>query len=562
VTGTDGETPDLDGAFPRLSDAQIEALAAVGRRCGTTAGEVLYRAGDLDCDFFVVLAGTVAMVEGYGEPGQRPVGVHGPGRFLGGIGLLTGRPVFLTAVVREPGEVLAVPTGALRERALADPALGDLILRAYLQRTALLLGVGAGFRLVGSRFDPDSRRLREFAARNRIPLRWLDLERHGEAEALLRQLKVAAADTPLVLWRDRVLRNPTNAELARVVGLAPPEALDGVVDLIVVGAGPAGLAAAVYSASEGLVTLAVDAVATGGQAERSPRIENYLGFPAGLSGLELADRAVVQARKFGARVGVPAEAVELTARDDGYHEVRLGDGGTVAARAVLIATGARYRTLDVPRLADFEGVSVHYAATEVEVRTCRGDPVAVVGGGNSAGQAALHLAAQSPAVTLLVRGGDLQADMSRYLVDRIGREARIRVLLHTEVRELHGGDVLTAVTVEDNQTGELCRLDARALFVFIGAEPHTGWLAGSVALDRHGFVLTGADAGRADNGLSDVDGSPAVLETSRSGVFAVGDVRSGSIKRIAAAVGEGSMAVRLVHEHLAGRRAQANASST
>jgi thioredoxin reductase (NADPH) len=564
------ETPDLDGAFPRLSDEQIDSLATAGERRPTEAGEVLYRAGDLDCGFIVVLAGKVALVEGYGDPDERPVGLHGRGRFLGGIGLLTGRPVFLTAVVREPGEVLVVPVPRLLELALKSPALGDLILRAYLRRGELLIGIGAGLRIIGSRYDPETRRLREFAARNRLPHQWIDLEQHGAAEALLRQLHVPAAETPLVLWRATVLRKPSNAELARMIGMptVPPAA--GAADLVVVGAGPAGLAAAVYGASEGLATVALDAVATGGQAERSPRIENYLGFPTGLSGMELADRAVIQARKFGARLGVPAEAVALGHRD-GYHVVELDDGTTVTGRAVLIATGARYRTLDVPRLAELEGISVHYAATEIEVRMCRGDPVAVVGGGNSAGQAALHLAEQSPAVRLMIRGADLGADMSRYLVDRIEREPRIEVLLHTEVRALVGDGSLEAVVVEDDETGRRRRLDVRALFVFIGARPHTRWLADAVALDRHGFVLTGADAGRgadaadADGGpggfsQSTVDGSPQsavdggryVLETSRAGVFAAGDVRSGSIKRIASAVGEGSMAVRLVHEHLAG----------
>jgi thioredoxin reductase (NADPH) len=363
----------------------------------------------------------------------------------------------------------------------------------------------------------------------------------------------------LVLWHGTVLRNPTNAELARVIGLSTVRAAAVVSDLVIVGAGPAGLAAAVYGASEGLATLAVDAVATGGQAERSPRIENYLGFPTGLPGAELADRAVIQARKFGAEFGVPAEAVGLSGQD-GYHVVRLDDGTTVTARAVLIATGARYRKLDVPRLADFEGISVHYAATEVEVQTCRGDPVAVVGGGNSAGQAALHLAQQSPTVRLMIRGADLGATMSRYLIDRIERSAQIEVLRHTEVVELVGKGSLEALVTRDNHTGQQRRLEARALFVFIGAEPHTRWLADRIALDRHGFVLTGADARQVPDGAieSVVDGGRSFLETSRAGVLAVGDVRSGSIKRVAAAVGEGSMAVRLVFGHLAGTQRRAD----
>jgi thioredoxin reductase (NADPH) len=553
------ETPDADGAFPRLTEAQIASLAAEGERRPTDAGQVLYRAGDRVGEFHVVLGGTVALVEGYGGDGERPVGVHGRGRFLGGIGLLTGRPMFLTAVVRDPGEVLVLPAARLRELTLENPTLGDVVVRAYLARNTLLIGIGAGLRIVGSAFDPGTRRLREFAARNRLPHRWIDLERHGEAEQLLRRLHVSPAETPLVLWQGTVLRNPTNAEVARAVGLSTVAAPEGVIDLVIVGAGPAGLAAAVYGASEGLTVIAVDGVATGGQAERSPRIENYLGFPTGLSGADLADRAVVQARKFGAEFGVPGQAVNLSGQD-GFHVVGLDDGTTVTARAVLIATGARYRTLDVPRLADFEGLSVHYAATEVEVRTCRGDAVAVVGGGNSAGQAALHLAQQSPTVRLLIRGDDLSASMSRYLIDRIEQSPRIEVRRHTDVVGLAGNGSLEAVVTRDNRTGQQYRLDARALFVFIGAEPHTRWLADRIALDRHGFVLTGADARQVPDGATDpvVDGGRSFLETSRAGVLAVGDVRSGSIKRVAAAVGEGSMAVRLVFEHLAGTERRAD----
>ena len=547
------ETPDRNGEFPRLSDEQISALAALGERRRTRPNEVLYRTGDLNCDFFVVLDGTVAMVEEYGGEQERLISVHGRGRFLGGIGLLTGGPAFLTAVVQEPGEVLAVPTSWLRELVGRDPALGDLILRAYLLRSSLLMGLGSGLRIVGSTFDPDTRRLREFACRNRLPHKWADVEEHNDAEALLRQLRISPDETPVVIWGNHVLRNPSTAELARLVGLRDLAAPEILRDLVVVGAGPAGLAAAVYGASDGLDTVVLDAVATGGQAERSPQIENYLGFPAGVSGAELADRAVIQAKKFGAAISVPAEAVALGARD-GYHLVRLDNGTTVSGRAVVIATGARYRRLDVARLEEFEGISVHYAATELEARLCMGDPVAVVGGGNSAGQAALFLAQHAPVVRLLIRGGDLGRTMSRYLVDRIEHSRRIEVLRHTEVRALIGNGRLERIVVEDNRTGERRELDTRGLFVFIGAEPHTGWLANQVALDSRGFVLTGLDAagGMADGPIrSTVEHIQELLETSRPGVLAVGDVRSGSIKRIASAVGEGSMAVRLVHEHLA-----------
>jgi thioredoxin reductase (NADPH) len=537
------ETPDLDGAFPRLSEQQLLALEAQGERRRVRQGEVLYREGDERCDFYVVLEGQVAILEGYGGA-VRVVAVHGPRRFLGELGLLTGQAAFLTAVAVEPGEVLVVPVERLRELVSQDAAFGDLVLRAYLIRRSMLIELGAGFRIVGSRYSPATRRLREFAARNRLPHRWIDLEKDKEAEALLRQLGVAPEETPVVIWRgEQVLRNPSNAELARAIGLPAPRPGGAVCDLVIVGAGPAGLAAAVYAASEGLATVTLDAIATGGQAGTSPRIENYPGFPSGISGSELTERTVIQAEKFGARISVPAEATALEQRD-GHHLVRLDDGPAVEGRTVVVATGARYRKLAVPRLEEFEGTSVHYAATHVEAQLCHGDPVAVVGGGNSAGQAAVFLTRHAARVSLLIRGSDLGRSMSRYLADRIERTPGIEVLRHTEVRELVGEGTLEAVGVQDNRTGGRRSLKARALFVFVGAEPHTRWLGDRLALDDHGFVLTGADAVR-DDGRQ-----PLLLETSLPGVFAAGDVRSGSIKRVTSAVGEGAMAIRLAHEYL------------
>ena len=537
------ETPDLDGAFPRLSEPQLQTLAAHGQRRQACPGDVLYREGDERCDFFVVLEGKVAIIDGFGGAG-RVVAVHGPRRFLGELGLLTGQAAFLTAVAVEPGEVLAVPVDRLRKLVCQDVTLGDLVLRAYLTRRSMLIELGAGFRIVGSHYSPDTRRLREFAARNRLPHRWIDLERDNEAEALLRQLGIRPEETPVVIWRgEQVLRNPSNIELARVIGLPAPAPGGDRCDVVIVGAGPAGLAAAVYAASEGLATVTLDAVATGGQAGTSSRIENYPGFPSGISGSELTERTVIQAEKFGAHISVPAEATALERRD-GHHLVRLGDGQAVAARTVVVATGARYRRLAVPRLEEFEGTGVHYAATHLEAQLCRGDPVAVVGGGNSAGQATIFLTEHTPRVSLLLRGGDLRQDMSRYLADRIDRNPRVEVLRHTEVRELVGDGALEAVVVEDNRTSGRRRLAARALFAFIGAEPHTRWLGDQLALDDRGFILTGDGVGR--NGGR----RPSLLETSQPGVFAVGDVRSGSIKRVTAAAGEGAMAVRLIHEYL------------
>jgi thioredoxin reductase (NADPH) len=546
------ETADAHGGFPRLTEQQIAALERQGerRRCG--ADEILFREGDTGYDFFVILAGKVAVVSGYGGD-EELIAIHGPRRFLGELGLLTGQPAFFTAVVREPGEVLAVPVERLREVVSRDTTLGDLILRAYLIRREMLIGLGAGLKIVGSRYSPDTRRLREFAARNRLPHRWIDLEEDTAAEALLRELGVAPEETPIVIFGgNQVLRNPTNTELARAIGLRVASSQAAVCDLLVVGAGPAGLAAAVYGASEGLATVALDAVATGGQAGTSSRIENYLGFPSGISGAELAERATIQAEKFGAQISVPAEAIALE-RCDGRYAVKVRDGDAVSALAVVIATGARYRKLAVPGLEELEGTSVHYAATLMEAQLCRGDPVAVVGGGNSAGQATVFLAEHAAQVHLVVRGDDLAENMSRYLVERIEASPAVEILRHTEVREVVGEGKLEAVIVEDTHTGERRRVEARLLFVFIGAKPHTAWLGDQLALDDRGFVLTGADAARFTGDGDQHARRLLLLETSRPGMLAVGDVRSGSVKRVASAVGEGAMAVRLVHEHLAGR---------
>ena len=440
-----------------------------------------------------------------------------------------------------------MPAAALRELVVAEPGIGDLILRAYLARRALLIGLGAGPRVIGSRFSPDTRRLRVFLVRNRLPHGFIDLEDDRSADALLRHLHVEPHETPIVLRGREMLRNPSNAELARALGLHPPSKSEHVCDLLVVGAGPAGLAASVYGASEGLSTVTIDAVAAGGQAGTSTRIENYLGFPSGISGMDLAERARVQADKFGARLLVPAEAIDFCRQDDHYR-ARIADGESVEARTVVIATGARYRQLQVPRLDELVGLGVYYAATPMEAAMCRGAHVAVVGGGNSAGQAAVFLSQHVERVTLMIRGDDLGRTMSRYLIDQIERIPAIELRTRTEVAELVGERSVDDVLVRDNGTGETTRLGATALFIFIGADPRTRWLEGEVTLDDKGFVLTGDAAldGQAE-------APPLILETSKPGVFAVGDVRAGSTKRVASAVGEGSMAVRLVHQHLADR---------
>jgi thioredoxin reductase (NADPH) len=544
------ETPDLYGAFPSLGEPQLTVLAARGEYRKTSEGEVLYREGDRPYDFVVICEGKVAVVDGHDTPDENVVAIHGPRRFLGEISMLTGEASFVTAVVVEPGEVLVVPVEQLRELVLEDTGLGDLILRAYLLRRSILIEVGVGFRIIGSCYSEDTRRLREFAARNRLPHRFIDLDYDASAERLLRELGLGPASTPVVIWRnDCVLRNPSNAELARLIGLTTSQPDWRIYDLLVIGAGPAGLAAAVYGASEGLSTLVLDSVATGGQAVLSARIENYLGFPAGLSGAELAERALIQAEKFGAEFCIPAQAASLS-HDGTIHAVGTTDGATLRSCAVVIATGARYRRLDVPGSERFESTSVYYAATLVEGHMCRSEPVVVVGGGNSAGQAAVFLARRASKVYLVVRSGDLGSNMSRYLVDRLERMSDIEILLETEVRQLDGDHVLRRVEVEHRPTGERRWIDARALFVFIGAEPYTHWLDGAIATDEHGFVLAGPQDVASVERHGGMPRRPLLFETTRAGVFAVGDVRSGSVKRVASAVGEGSMVVRLVHQHL------------
>ncbi len=538
VPADDPETPDVSGAYPRLTDEQLMTLSRYGDRRSVPRGTVLFCEGDRDCGFFVVLEGKVAVVqETAAEP--RLIAVHGPGRFLGDLALLTGQTVLVTAVAATDTEVLQVPVERLKDLLGVDQALGDLILRAFILRRTLQANIGAGLRIIGSKYDPDARRLRDFASRNRIPHLWVDLEEDAQAEDLLRALGIATAETPVVIWKgQRILPNPSNTELADLIGLraAPTRAA---YDLVVVGAGPGGLAAAVYAASEGLSTVVLDAVATGGQAARSSQIENYLGFPAGITGGELADRAVVQARKFGAVFNIPGEATSLT-QADGYHLVGLADGDDLIAHAVLVATGVHYRRLDIPGTDRLEGSSVYYAATEFEGRLCRRDPVTVVGGGNSAGQAACFLARQSPVVNLVIRHDDLSRDMSRYLADRVEQSPRITVWRNNEVCELIGDEALEQVLLHNLHTDEKQRVATRALFVLIGAAPHTSWLQGEIPLDAKGFVLTGPAA----------DCHDGMFETRRQGVFAVGDVRSGSVKRVASAVGEGAVAIRQVHDFL------------
>ncbi|OLE35502.1 MAG: cyclic nucleotide-binding protein [Ktedonobacter sp. 13_1_20CM_3_54_15] len=537
-------------AFPTLDDSELAVLQALGSRRSVAVGEYLYREGDATYDFYVILSGAAEIVvRSDGE--ERIITRHGPGQFLGELNLLSGQRVYLSARVVKPGEVIVVPRAALHHLIATAPTLGDTILVAFLaRRSALLSGASAAIRVVGSRFSPESLRVREFLARNGIPHEWLDPDRDAAVERLLREFAVTPGELPVVIVSGSVLRRPTPGGLAEYLGLTITSLPERCFDLVVVGAGPAGLAAAVYGASEGLQTLVVEMAAVGGQAGTSSRIENYLGFPTGISGGDLTQRAVVQAEKFGAHLTSPCTASSLR-EEAGHLVVRLSDGTDVAGRAVIVASGARYRRLDASRLADFEGNGVYYAATEMEARLCAGSPVVVAGGGNSAGQAALFLAAAGSPVTVVIRGHDLDASMSRYLVDRIEADARIEVRTNSKITGLDGDRTLTSVrvTTADGDTVFPCV----ALFSFIGADPAADWLSGCAALDARGFVFTDRSLGEEhlDGRWEALGRRPLPFETSYPGLFAVGDVRAGSTKRVAAAVGEGSAAVRSVHEYLA-----------
>jgi thioredoxin reductase (NADPH) len=532
---------------PKLKEDQIEILRRYGQKRKTQVGDILFRAGDTTNDFIVILRGEVQVVDDFAGEARR-IGTFLAGRFLGELNMLTGQAMYLTAVVSEAGEVLTVPRERLKEVVTEEPNLSDVILKAFLARRSYMMRTGLGLRIIGSRHSGDAARLREIAARNRVPHVWIELEENPEAEVLLGRFGAKPSETPVTVWQGQdVLKNPTNLEFARTTGLEVDAPLERTYDLVVVGAGPAGLGASVYGASEGLSTLALESVALGGQAGTSSRIENYPGFPAGLSGFELASRFLAR-RSYMMRTGLGLR------RENGHYQIELSEGGEVTARSVIVATGARYRRLDVPRLGRFEGVSVHYAATEAEAQRCEGEEVAVVGGGNSAGQAAMFLAGRTRRVYLLIRGSDLGKSMSKYLVDRVTAAENVELLTSTEVREFMGEDRLEGTVVEDNRSGIRRNLGVRALFAFIGADANTSWLEGAVDLDERGFVLTGKAL---DGPALDEDAwrersrEPFLQETSLPGVFAAGDARSGSIKRCTSAVGEGAMAVALVHQYLA-----------
>jgi thioredoxin reductase (NADPH) len=537
-------------AFPLLRAADIALVLKHGTRRPITVGEYLFRQGDETYEFYVVLSGAVEIIV-HADGTDRVLARHGPGRFVGELNLVTGLRLFVSARVVESGEVVAVSREGLQQLLATEASLSDTILKALMARRALLLqSATASLRLVGSRFSPATRQIREYLTRSRIPHEWLNPDEDASVEALLRTAGIDPGELPVVCTGVTVLRRVTPGSLAEFLGLTVANLPSRSFDLVIAGSGPAGLAAAVYGASEGLRTLVLDSVAVGGQAGSSSRIENYLGFPTGVSGEELTQRAMVQAEKFGAHLSSPCTATSLR-QEDGHLVVRLSDGTDVGGRAVIAATGARYRRLAVDRLEDFEGNGVYYAATQLEGALCAGMPVAVVGGGNSAGQAALFLAELGCPVALVIRSPDVGKSMSRYLVDRIETHTGVRVHLRTEVTGLEGERSLGAVRLTG--PGGESVISCAGLFSLIGADPSSDWLAGCAALDEHGFVLTDfeLDDAHLDGGWAAAGRRPLPFETSRPGLFAVGDLRSGSMKRVASAVGEGSAAVRSVHQYLA-----------
>ncbi len=535
-----------DVAFPVLSASEIDDIRPFGVEESVAAGRLLFQAGEASWDLFVVLEGGAEVIR-LDSADAVPIATYGPGGFAGELNLLTRQRRSLSCRVTEAGRVLVIADGEFHRLMSARPLLGEKIFNALVARREILReGEGAqAIRIVGSRYSPEAMSLRAFADHSHLAVAWIDVEDAQDPGALLGGMGLSPQDIPAVITATETLRRPSPEAFAELLGLTFRPTPGYIFDLVIVGSGPAGLAAAVYGASEGLRTVSLDAAAIGGQAGSSSRIENYAGFPNGISGGDLTGRAAVQALRLGARLNAPSEVIGLRS-ESGFHVVTLGDGSEIPTRTVIIASGARYVRLAVEDLERFEGAGIYYAATDLEARVCGGTPVLVVGGGNSAGQAALYLAESNCRVTIAIRRDDLGASMSRYLVERIENDSRIDLVTGVEVERLIGEDRLQQVIVKDLATGQQRPLACSSLFCFIGARPATEWLRDCVLLDRKGFVLTGRQLPAAPGAQP-----PLSYETSLSGVFAAGDVRSGSMKRVAAAVGEGSSAVRSVHERLA-----------
>lgn len=541
-----------DYIFPKLTHAQVARVAAHGRRRAVREGEVLVEAGAHVMPFFVVTTGQIEIVRPSGTV-NTVITVHGPGEFTGEVNMLSGRPTLVRARVAAAGEVIELSREHLLGLVQTDAELSEILMRAFILRRVELIANGIGdVVLAGSVHSPGTLRIKEFLTRNGHPYAYIDLEHDKDVQALLDRFHVALTDVPVLIYRgETVLRNPTNQQIAETLGFNDAIDRTHVRDLVIIGAGPSGLAAAVYGASEGLDVLVLESNAPGGQAGASSRIENYLGFPTGISGQDLAGRAYTQAQKFGAQVMIATGATRLTCGRKPY-SVAVGGGDAIPARAVIIATGAEYRKLPVGDLSRFEGSGVYYGATFVEAQLCDGEDVIVVGGGNSAGQAAVFLAQTARRVHMLVRSGGLADSMSRYLIRRIEDNPAIVLRTHTEIDALGGNGHLEHVRWRNTRTGDVEDNPIGHVFVMTGAIPNTAWLEGCAALDAKGFIKTGTDLSAEDLATArwPLARAPHLLETSLPGVFAVGDVRGGNIKRVASAVGEGAIAVSFVHRVL------------
>jgi thioredoxin reductase (NADPH) len=538
----------FDQTFPVLSEPEIGRLRRFGQIRSYTTGSCLATTGKVGPGLYVILSGEAEVRQHDGLSGKHKVVTHKPGSFSGELATLAGRPALVDVCAKGAVEALVISPDRLRDLLVEEAELGERIMRALILRRVALLELGGGGPIIVGRADQgDVLRLQGFLRRNGHPHQRLDPDTDADAQELIERFHIEPSNLPIVLCPGgQLLRNPSAHELARCIGLVAPIDAQKVYDVVIIGAGPAGLAAAVYAGSEGLSALVLDCRAFGGQAGASARIENYLGFPTGISGLALMARAFNQAQKFGVEVAIPDEAVRLERQgDDGGVRYLLGlvNGERVQARAVVIATGAEYRRLDAENLSEFEGTSVHYWASPLEGKLCGGQEVVIVGGGNSAGQGAVYLATQAAKVWLLCRGPNLDATMSRYLIERIAAQPNIEVLNGTKIVALKGEEgVLDSITWRHVASGKETTREIRHLFLFIGAEPHTKWLSeAGVALDSKGFVRTDENLGKG--------GRP--LETNLPGVFAIGDVRCGSVKRVAAAVGEGAQVVAALHGFLA-----------
>jgi len=539
--------------FPKLTPQQVKRIEGMGKSRRVESGEMLVHQGDPTPPFLVVVSGEIEIVQPSPQ-GDQVIVSHHPGEFTGELNMLSGRRSLVCARMKEAGEVIELDRHELQALVQNDVEISEILMRAFILRRMELIAQGAGdVILIGSSHSPDTLRIKGFLSRNGHPYSYIDLDQDKEVQGLLDRFQVNVDDIPVIICRGSlVLRNPTNTQVADCLGFNPQIDESQIRDVIVIGAGPAGLAAAVYAASEGLSVLVIETNAPGGQAGSSSKIENYLGFPTGISGLDLAGRAYTQAQKFGADIVVARSAVKLGCSKKPYF-IEMEDGTHIAARTIVIASGAQYRKLPLENLTRFEGAGVYYGATKIEAQWCGNEEVIVVGGGNSAGQAAVYLAETSRHVHMLIRSRELADTMSRYLIRRIEDSPRITLHTHTEVDSLDGKDHLECVRWRNNQTGKIEVHNIRHVFVMTGADPNSGWLNGCIALDDSGFIKTGTDLQVEDLRKAEwpLARQPFLLETSLPGVFAVGDIRAGNVKRVASAVGEGSISIHLVHKVLA-----------